>query len=153
LSPEEAHIANAELRFFPPGKENGRGTGIITGSASYRFDAQTFSADLVGAGLPLENFEKLQSRRLPVGGQLSFRMKTEGSALAPKGEGTFRVVDLRVGQSVIGSFEGNLKSDGATAHLELTSDRKSTRLNSSHGSISYAVFCLKTTTRPDDYVE
>src|SRR3989337_3949786 len=24
-----------------------------------------------------------------------------------------------------------------------TSDRKSTRLNSSHGSISYAVFCLK----------
>jgi translocation and assembly module TamB len=121
LSPEEAHIANAELRFFPPGKENGRGTGIITGSASYRFDAQTFSADLVGAGLPLENFEKLQSRRLPVGGQLSFRMKAEGSALAPKGEGTFRVVDLRVGQSVIGSFEGNLKSDGATAHLELTS--------------------------------
>src|SRR5438128_5039439 len=28
----------------------------------------------------------------------------------------------------------------ATQHLE---DRKSTRLNSSHGSISYAVFCLK----------
>src|SRR5438128_7658603 len=25
----------------------------------------------------------------------------------------------------------------------LTGDRKSTRLNSSHGSISYAVFCLK----------
>ena len=121
LSKEEAHIANAELRFFPPGKENSRGAGIITGSASYRFDAQTFSADLVGAGLPLENFETLQSRRLPVGGQLSFRMKAEGSALAPTGEGTFRVVDLRVGHSVIGSFEGNLKSDGATAHLELTS--------------------------------
>src|SRR5207245_8217732 len=30
--------------------------------------------------------------------------------------------------------------DGAT---ELEIDRKSTRLNSSHGSISYAVFCLK----------
>src|SRR5271169_6708612 len=27
--------------------------------------------------------------------------------------------------------------------LTLPSDRKSTRLNSSHGSISYAVFCLK----------
>src|SRR5438128_3684587 len=26
---------------------------------------------------------------------------------------------------------------------EVTTDRKSTRLNSSHGSISYAVFCLK----------
>src|SRR5207245_10760999 len=28
-------------------------------------------------------------------------------------------------------------------HRETKSDRKSTRLNSSHGSISYAVFCLK----------
>src|SRR5690242_21533811 len=28
-------------------------------------------------------------------------------------------------------------------HLGLTLDRKSTRLNSSHMSISYAVFCLK----------
>src|SRR6266852_709776 len=28
-------------------------------------------------------------------------------------------------------------------------DRKSTRLNSSHGSISYAVFCLKTKKRAD----
>src|SRR5207245_8765982 len=28
-------------------------------------------------------------------------------------------------------------------HSLLESDRKSTRLNSSHGSISYAVFCLK----------
>src|SRR3712207_7798178 len=27
-------------------------------------------------------------------------------------------------------------------------DRKSTRLNSSHANISYAVFCLKKTTRP-----
>ena len=29
-------------------------------------------------------------------------------------------------------------------------DRKSTRLNSSHGYISYAVFCLKKKTRPSD---
>src|SRR2546422_6384345 len=28
-------------------------------------------------------------------------------------------------------------------HHELQTDRKSTRLNSSHGYISYAVFCLK----------
>src|SRR5438128_5055076 len=38
--------------------------------------------------------------------------------------------------------------NGLTANLNptivtLSSDRKSTRLNSSHGSISYAVFCLK----------
>src|SRR2546421_4756108 len=29
-------------------------------------------------------------------------------------------------------------------------DRKSTRLNSSHDQISYAVFCLKKKNRPDD---
>src|SRR5438128_9037657 len=28
-------------------------------------------------------------------------------------------------------------------HTDVTEDRKSTRLNSSHGSTSYAVFCLK----------
>src|SRR5438309_3536071 len=33
---------------------------------------------------------------------------------------------------------------GVVAHARLSvSDRKSTRLNSSHSSISYAVFCLK----------
>src|SRR2546422_6101573 len=38
-------------------------------------------------------------------------------------------------------------NDHATAHgnvvVEVAGDRKSTRLNSSHGYISYAVFCLK----------
>src|SRR5206468_11085716 len=32
---------------------------------------------------------------------------------------------------------------GHHQHLELDQDRKSTRLNSSHDQISYAVFCLK----------
>src|SRR5438128_9804760 len=32
---------------------------------------------------------------------------------------------------------------GFNAQTETFGDRKSTRLNSSHGSISYAVFCLK----------
>src|SRR6266542_4379859 len=32
---------------------------------------------------------------------------------------------------------------GLTKWTSRTQDRKSTRLNSSHGSISYAVFCLK----------
>src|SRR5687768_17693068 len=31
----------------------------------------------------------------------------------------------------------------ATPYVDLIADRKSTRLNSSHGYISYAVFCLK----------
>src|SRR5207245_10520515 len=39
---------------------------------------------------------------------------------------------------------GRLKQYAArAAREEIEADRKSTRLNSSHGSISYAVFCLK----------
>src|SRR2546422_8592858 len=34
--------------------------------------------------------------------------------------------------------------ENARAHGSQPKDRKSTRLNSSHGYISYAVFCLKT---------
>src|SRR3712207_8108839 len=34
-------------------------------------------------------------------------------------------------------------ADPARSHLEQEVDRKSTRLNSSHANISYAVFCLK----------
>src|SRR3712207_7511442 len=33
-------------------------------------------------------------------------------------------------------------------HVEVCRDRKSTRLNSSHANISYAVFCLKKKTNP-----
>lgn len=121
LLPDEVRIADAELRFFPPGKESGRGAGIITGSAAYRFADQTISVDLAGAALPLENFEKLQSVRFPVGGQGSFKLKASGPLRAPSGDGTARVVDLRVGEVVIGSFDGSLTSDGHTAHLELGS--------------------------------
>src|SRR3712207_7713733 len=39
-------------------------------------------------------------------------------------------------------------SDGGTA---VRLDRKSTRLNSSHANISYAVFCLKKKNRPTPY--
>lgn len=121
ISRDEARIADAELRFFPPGKENGRGAGIITGSAGYRYQDQTISAELVGAALPLENFEKLQLARLPVGGQVTFRLKANGPLRTPMGEGSFRVVDLRIGQVVVGSFDGKLTSDGRAARLELSS--------------------------------
>jgi translocation and assembly module TamB len=121
VSPDEVGIADAELRFFPPGKENGRGAGIITGSAGYRYQDQTISADLVGAALPLENFEKLQSTQLPVGGQVSFRLRANGPLRSPLGEGSVRVVDLRIGQVIVGSFDGKLTSDGRAARLELSS--------------------------------
>src|SRR2546429_4483156 len=39
--------------------------------------------------------------------------------------------------------------EGGRAGRALSQDRKSTRLNSSHGYISYAVFCLKKKKRHD----
>jgi len=121
VQPDEARISNAELRFFDPGKESGQGAGIITGSAAYRYGDQNLTAELVGAALPLENFEKLQMRRLPIGGQVSFKAKVNGPLRTPQAEGTLRVVDLRIGQDVVGSFDGNLTSDGRVAHLEVKS--------------------------------
>jgi len=120
LTPDEVRIANAELRLFAPGKEK-VGSGIVTGNAGYRFTDETIALDLVGAGLPLEKFEKIQSARMPVGGQMTFRMKASGPARAPQGEGTVHIVDLRVGQETIGSFDGTLTSDGREAKLELSS--------------------------------
>src|SRR5439155_15400892 len=51
-------------------------------------------------------------------------------------------------QALLRCFETGLRSDACAAmwgvlpSLVLTLDRKSTRLNSSHVAISYAVFCL-----------
>src|SRR3712207_7615922 len=41
------------------------------------------------------------------------------------------------------SFMALLKTSATLARVEHMLDRKSTRLNSSHANISYAVFCLK----------
>jgi translocation and assembly module TamB len=118
---DEVRIADAELRLFPPGKETGRGAGIVTGTAEYRFTDRNISLDLVGASIPLANFAKLQAARFPVGGQVSLRIKANGPVTSPEADGTFRVVDLRVGQEVIGSFDGELTSDGRVARLKLGS--------------------------------
>src|SRR5687768_17817868 len=46
-------------------------------------------------------------------------------------------------QRPVGRPHGPLGELEASGHPFETADRKSTRLNSSHGYISYAVFCLK----------
>src|SRR3712207_8931118 len=45
---------------------------------------------------------------------------------------------------VYGVYESQDEADGALSEVS-SQDRKSTRLNSSHANISYAVFCLKKT--------
>src|SRR5690625_6823651 len=49
--------------------------------------------------------------------------------------------DVRADLKALSGLEDQLKQDLAT--VDSQQDRKSTRLNSSHVAISYAVFCLK----------
>src|SRR5690625_5551205 len=62
--------------------------------------------------------------------ELSFDA-TDGQVAIEEGE--VKTVDAKLGQSV----------DRGQLEEKVTRDRKSTRLNSSHVAISYAVFCLK----------
>jgi translocation and assembly module TamB len=119
--PDEVRLSNAELRFFAPGTEKTGGAGIVTGNAAYRYVDHSLTTDLVGASLPLANFGKIQSAGLPLNGQITFRLKSSGSVTQPVAEGSFRVVDLQIGKEVIGSFDGDLNSDGKEARLKLKS--------------------------------
>src|SRR2546422_9449038 len=57
----------------------------------------------------------------------------------------------RAAVAVVGRTEAAEKCGGAAAFVRGTEqDRKSTRLNSSHGYISYAVFCLKKKKKQED---
>src|SRR5690606_17313691 len=53
--------------------------------------------------------------------------------------------EIAAGNKALGEFnlEGIPPATRGTPQIEVTLDRKSTRLNSSHVKISYAVFCLK----------
>jgi len=119
--PDEVRLSNAELRFFGPATEKPGGAGIVTGSVAYRYADESLTTDLVGASLPLANFGRIKASGLPLDGQLSFHLKSSGPVSAPLADGSFRVVDLQVGSEIIGSFGGDLQSDGKLAQLKLSS--------------------------------
>src|SRR2546430_8290354 len=66
----------------------------------------------------------------------------EAGAHGQDGIGTGRGRDVRMGHHDDASAV--TVDDAAHRRIPETRDRKSTRLNSSHSQISYAVFCLKT---------
>src|SRR2546430_4128001 len=55
----------------------------------------------------------------------------------------FRITPSPIPSPVLVKTPGTERSVGTVPREEKFSDRKSTRLNSSHSQISYAVFCLK----------
>src|SRR5699024_12277277 len=54
-----------------------------------------------------------------------------------------RIAALEGGAGALATASGSAAITYAIQNIAIAGDRKSTRLNSSHVSISYAVFCLK----------
>ncbi len=118
VQPGEVRIANAELRLAV--RTPGEPTGLVTGNLDYRTGTGEVSFDFTGAGIPLEAIEKIQMARLPVGGRLNLQAHGQGPLRAPELHATLRLVDLKFGDDVVGSFEGKVDSDGH--HLSATID-------------------------------
>ena len=98
----------------------------------YNTVAEQATFNLTGAGAAARrHFAALQTPRLPVGGRLSFQLSGTGPLLAPKVQGTLRVVDLKLSSTVVGSFAGKVDSDGRDLALQVDSAMPSGSL---HGS-------------------
>jgi translocation and assembly module TamB len=106
----EIRIANAEVR-LPP-HSPGAPAGLLTGNFLYHTDTHQVVFDLAGAGIPLEAIDRIQTARLPIGGQLNLQLRGQGALRSPELHATLRVVDLKLGNDVVGSFEGTADCDG-----------------------------------------
>lgn len=122
----EVRINNAELRLLPPAApasgQPAAVAGLLTGNFLYQATDDHVSFDLTGAVLPLEGIAFLQTPRLPIGGQMSFQLKGDGPLRAPQIDGNLRLVNLRLGTDVWGSFQSRITSDGKQLALTVDSD-------------------------------
>ena len=115
---DEVKISNAEVRLPPHAP--GASAGLLTGNLDYHTNSREVSFDLAGASIPLEAIGGIQTERLPVGGLLNLQMRGQGPIRAPEMHATLRLIDLKLGGDVIGSFDGKVDSDGQ--HLSATLD-------------------------------
>jgi translocation and assembly module TamB len=114
----EVRISNAEVRL--PAHTQGAPAGSLTGNLDYHTSTGEVSFDFTGAAIPLETIDRIQSARLPVAGQLNLQARGQGPLRAPQFHATLRLIDLKLGSDVVGSFDGKVDSDGH--HLTATID-------------------------------
>jgi translocation and assembly module TamB len=100
-----------------------RGTGHLTGGLTYRLKEHTVDFQTVGTGVSLAQFSFLQSKSLPIGGDIDFDLRGSGPITSPQAHGTLQLVDLKFGTEILDSFSGTLNSDGHTALLDLQSTK------------------------------
>jgi translocation and assembly module TamB len=110
MLPGEVRIANAEIR-LPPHAQ-GAPSGLATGNLDYHTRTGEVAFDFTGAAIPLEAIQKIQTQRLPIGGQLNLQAKGQGPIRAPELHASLRLIDLKLGNDVVGSFDGKVDSDG-----------------------------------------
>jgi translocation and assembly module TamB len=106
----EMRISNAEVRL--PAHAPGMPAGLLTGNVDYLSKTREISFNFTGAAIPLETIEKIQSPRLPVAGQLNLQVRGQGPLRAPELHATLRLIDLKLGGDVVGSFDATVDSDG-----------------------------------------
>src|SRR5438445_12584745 len=104
-----------------------------------QFTAEFFKA--LAHPMRVKILDTLRSGEVGVN-ELSSRLKVEQSTLSQQ------LAVLRKSSIVVGRKEGqnvyySVPDQAIFRLLDDARDRKSTRLNSSHANISYAVFCLK----------
>ena len=125
MQPGDVRIANAEVRLAAHAP--GAPAGIVTGNFDYHTGTGDVTFDFTGAAIPLEAIDKIQMARLPVGGRLNLQAHGQGPLRAPELHATLRLVDLKLGNDVVGSFDGKVDSDGrqlsATIDSAMTSGR------------------------------
>jgi len=123
----EVKIANAEVRLAA--RAPGAPAGLVTGNLDYHTGSGEVSFDFTGAAIPLEAIEKIQMARLPVGGRLNLQAHGQGPLRAPELHATLRLVDLKLGNDVVGSFDGKVDSDGRHLTATIESAMTTGRLN------------------------
>lgn len=128
LDHHEVRITNGEVRMTAPDEAESAGPSLLTGNFAYRFADANVNFDLTGAVIPLEKIKRIQTPRLPLAGELSFQLRGSGPLLAPVTQGTLRIVDLRAGDEVLGSFGGKLDADGKRMRVDLNSALPTDRL-------------------------
>jgi translocation and assembly module TamB len=123
----EVRITNAEVRL--PAHAPGAPAGLLTGNFLYNTGTKQVSFGLTGAGIPLEAIERIQTARLPVAGRLNLQLRGQGPLLSPELHATLRLVDLKLGNDVVGSFEGTVDSDGHQLSAKIESAMAEGRLS------------------------
>ncbi len=134
----EVRVANAELRLLPPEAPSAAppAPGVLTGNFTYHTTDGQAVFDLTGAGLPLEGVTRIQTPALPVGGNISFHLNGQGPLFAPHLDGSLRLVDLKLRNEVVGSFDAKLESDGSKLGLRVDSAIPTGEL---HGNLDVAL--------------